>query len=193
MIRRAEPKDIDDIFFLYQRYALNVNNVDDPFYIQKVQKEGFTIDLNDRNDLANRIQNSLIFNVFVKTNQILGYIDINKEIYFPEEADNIVWLDKEAKNEYFHGEKSVALHHIVVNPEYKGRGIGRKLLKHSEDELRIKGYKYLFAIITTGPVKNFPSTAFHNKMGFKKVCETKPIDLFGLKNYESELYLKNIS
>jgi len=192
MIRKAKVEDLEQIYPLYKRYALDISKVNDISYSSKIQKEGFFIDLSDKEDCKKRIRSSLIFNVLEDNKKIVGFIDINKEIYFPEEAPNIVWLNKEAKFEYFKGKNSTVLHLIAVEPRYRGKGVADELLQNSEEELKKKGYKNIFAIVTTGPLKNNPSISFHNKMGFKKVCETKPIDLFGLKDYESVLFRKTI-
>ena len=192
MIRRAQESDLDQIYFLYRQYVLDVNKINDSSYVSKVEKEGFTIETSDKEDLLNRIKNDVIFNVFEQDGQIVGYIDFNKEVYFPEEAENIIWLDQKTKEEYFQEERSIVLHYIAVDLKHTKRGIARELLQKSEEELRSKAYRYLFAIITTGPVKNYPSIRFHEKMGFTRVCKTLPIELFGIKNYESELYKKGI-
>lgn len=151
-----------------QRVVGNVNKLGDPDYESKVQKEGFTISTGATN-LLTRIKTSRIFNVYENQGKTIGYIDIDKEIYFPEQAKNIIWFNKTLKDIYF-------------------QGIAKELLMSAIKELRRSEFEHLFSIITTGPVKNFPSISFHTKFGFTKICETKPINLFGLKNYESALF-----
>lgn len=191
MIRKANVKDLKQVKRLHDLYVLDVSRLSNPNYIAKVKKEGFTVSPG-KSDLSRRIHESQIFDVYEIDGKIAGYIDINKEVYFPEEADNIVWVDPKLKTLYFKGKDTTCLHHIAVLPEHKKKGVASKLFKNSLEKLRTKGVKYLFAIITTGPVANKPSIVFHQKMGFIKACETKPIDLFGLKNYESVLFYRKI-
>lgn len=191
MIRKAAAEDLEEIQKLHGQYILDISKVNDPEYGAKVQNEGFTVSSGE-SDLLKRIQESLIFNVSIVDGRLAGYIDINKEIYFPEDAENIIWLNTDLKNVYFHQEDSIKLHHIATSPDFRGKGIASELLNKSLEELKEKGYKHLFAIVTTSPLTNNASIAFHEKMGFKKVCITKPIDLFSLKNYESLLFYKQI-
>jgi len=191
MIRRATQEDVKEIQQLHDKYVLDISKINDPEYCVKVQKEGFTVS-SGGNNLLKRIQESVLTNVLIVDEKLSGYIDINKEIYFPEDAENIVWLDSKLKNVYFHQNDSITLHHIATSPDFRGKGVASRLLNNSLSELKEKGYKHLFAIITTGPLTNNASIAFHKKMGFKKVCVTKSIDLFGLKNYESQLFYKEI-
>lgn len=191
MVRKATSEDLEQIQKLHDQYILDISKVYDPEYGTRVQKNGFTVS-SEENNLLKRIQESLIFNVSVVDEKFAGYIDINKEIYFPEEAENIIWLDLESKNVYFHRDDATVLHHITVSPNFKGKGIASELLNKSLEELKKKSYRHLFSIVTSGPLTNCASILFHTKMGFKRVCVTKPIDLFGLKNYESLLFYKQI-
>jgi len=194
MIRKAQPDDIEQIKQIYFHYLLDTDQINEQNqdYIAQVEQTGFTVSPG-KTDLLNRIKQSQIFNVLERNDKILGYIDLNKEIYFPEKATNISWTDQNLKSTYFHDQDSIALHHIAVLPEFKQQGFANKLFDHAMLQLKELRKKHLFAIVTTGPVVNKPSIIFHQKMGFKQVCQTAPIDLFGLKGYESVLFYRKIS
>jgi L-amino acid N-acyltransferase YncA len=192
MIRKAVPNDLEQIYRLYQNYSLDTTKVTDSNYAANVQRDGFLIALESKKDIADRIQNDFLFTVFEEDGKVAGFINVNKEIYFPEEANNIIWFDKALKKQYFHDDTSIVLHQIIVDETYKGKGIGKKLLEESIQTLRTASYKDLFSIVTLGPVTNCASILFHTKNGFGRVCVTMPIDLFGLKNYQSLLFHKRI-
>lgn len=193
MIRKATLDDLDLIYSLYKSYSLDISRIDDPEYATYVQMNGFLIDLENKQRFEERIKNNLLFNVFYQSREILGFVVVNKEIYFPKEADNIIWFDKRLKDAYFHSDKSTVLHEIIVDRYHTRKGIGSQLLEFSIKKLGGLGYTDLFSIVATGPLTDCPSILFHTKSKFKRACVTKPIDLFGLKNYESLLFHRDIT
>lgn len=192
MIRKATPGDIDQIWKLHEDYILDVNRALESDYSAQVQSRGFIAAEFSKEDVLTRIKKSHIFYVYEDGGKILGLIDINKEIYFPEEADNIIWLTLELKYKYFHGDKSITLHYIAVDAKAKGKNIARQLFSEASHQLSEEGYKDLFSIVTIGPLTNCPSIIWHAKQGFHRACVTMPIDLFGLKNYTSLLFHRSI-
>ncbi len=192
MIRKALPSDSKKLWLLKQAFVLDVSKVDDISYCTQIQHDGFFISSETEKEHKARITNSSIFNVYEKNNQPVGLIDINREIYFPEQADNIIWFDQKLKQTYFEDEQSIALHQIVVAKEHQGKGIATGLFQASIRELFNLKIKHLFSIVTTGPVTNCPSILWHTAMGFNRACVTSPIDLFGLKNYSSLLFYKQV-
>lgn len=192
VIRKALLTDVDRVWELKQNIILDVSRVNDLRYSSKIQSEGFIVSENSKEEVRDRINSSTIFYVFEEEGQIKGFIDINKEIYFPEEVDNIFWLDKNLKTEYFHGAKSTALHLIITNDKARKKGVASELLQNAIGRLKSMNIKHIFSIITTGPVTNCPSIIWHTKMGFERVCLTSPIKLFGLDGYTSLLLCKNI-
>ncbi|PIS22871.1 hypothetical protein COT49_03120 [candidate division WWE3 bacterium CG08_land_8_20_14_0_20_40_13] len=192
MIRKAMINDIENIWKLHEDFRLDVSMVNDNDYLAKSQGNGFIVSDSTKEEIKKRIEGSLLFNVWEEDGKIVGLIDVNKEIYFPEEADNIIWLDKDLKSEYFHGNEGITLHYVAVDENYRGKGIATSLYKNSLETLKGKGYKHLFSIVTIAPVTNCPSIIWHTKMDFKRACVTMPIDLFGLKDYMSLLFYRPI-
>ena len=64
-IKKAKPQDIKKIWSLYQAFVLDNTKVENKTYAAKVQKQGFTLGLNDQKGLLKRIRTSQIFNVMV--------------------------------------------------------------------------------------------------------------------------------
>lgn len=192
MIRKATPNDIDQVWKLHADYILDVSRASESYYGAQVQSRGFIVADLTKEDILTRIQKSHIFNVYEGAGNILGLIDINKEIYFPEEADNIIWLTPELKEKYFYDDKSITLHYIAVDTQAKGKNIAKQLFDGALNQLVQEGCKDLFSIVTTGPLTNCTSIIWHTKMGFSRACVTLPIGLFGLKDYTSTLYHKKL-
>ena len=193
MIRKAFLSDSKKLWSLKRAFVLDISKVGDISYCTQLQQDGFFVSNETENEHKARITNSTIFNVYEKDEKPVGLIDINHEIYFPKEADNIIWLDQKLKIIYFEDERSVALHQIVVDKKYQGTGIATEMLQTAVKELINHKIKQLFSIVTTGPVTNCPSIVWHTAMGFERACVTNPIDLFGLKNYTSLLFYKNLN
>ncbi len=57
---------------------------------------------------------------------------------------------------------------IYLRPEFRGKGIGRKLYTALENILRMQGYHVSYAIITS---ENTASLAFHKSMGYSMLAE----------------------
>lgn len=193
MIRKATPDDLETIFSLYEANSLDISRITDPVYATKVQRDSFLIALEDKNEMLDRIQSNLLFLVYETEGKVVGFININKEIYFPEDADNIIWFDDSLKKSYFHSDTSITFHEIIIDREYKGQGIGKKLLDESLKTLKEKQYTDLFSIVAFAPVTNCASLLFHERNEFQRACVSMPFDLFGLKNYMSLLFHKQIN
>ncbi|WP_207910928.1 GNAT family N-acetyltransferase [Paenibacillus albiflavus] len=54
---------------------------------------------------------------------------------------------------------------IIVNPEYRGRGIGKRMLEYSQDYLTSKGLKSLYS---SSQVNESEPQKWHRKMGFEE-------------------------
>ncbi len=188
MIRKATPDDLESIYSLYKANSLDITNLVDPTYATKIQRDGFLLDLEEKSDILERIQTNTIFNVYELEGNVVGFININKEIYFPEDSDNIIWFDNDLKNKYYHRDSSITLHEILISQTHKEQGIGKQLLENSLQILKEMDYTDLFSIVVFAPLTNCASVLFHAKNGFERACVSMPTDLFGLKNYQSVLF-----
>ncbi len=192
MIRKAIPSDIDQIWQIHSSYILDTTQTGDPTYTTTVQKQGFLLDLETKNEFGSRITNDTSFFVWDESNVVLGFIDINKEIYFPQEADNIIWMEEGLKENYFNDPRSTVLHTIAVKSDQKEKGIASRLLIHTIRELKKQDYQKIFSIVVFGSVTNCPSLLFHSRHGFRRACVSMPMDLLGIKNYQSLLFVKDL-
>lgn len=192
MIRSAVKNDVDSVYRIYKQHTLDISKIDDSEYLNSVQKNGFYLDLSSKQDIANRLEKSEMYMVSENNDDVDGFIDVNKEIYFPREATNAHWMNSDIKINYYDGLMSITLHLIAVEKSKCGNGIASALYQNAENRLRKKGYEYIFSIISSGPVLNCASLLFHTKNGFKRACVTAPLPLFGFDNYESILLYKDL-
>lgn len=193
MIRDAAATDLENIYRLYQSHFLDLSKLDNRPYTSEIQKTGFMLGLETVEDIKERIKKDHIFRVFEQAGDIFGFINVNQEIYFPEDATNAVWSNLKAKEEYFRSQNSITLHTIAVSKDHYHQRIATDLLNSCIVDLKAQGFTNLFSITMLGPVADNASIGFHTKVGFSKVCVTKPADLFGIKNYESVLFCKELA
>lgn len=86
--------------------------------------------------------------VFEEEGQVLGY----SYACAPFERAAYGWLAEPA---------------IYVDPEARGKGIGRKLYEALERILQLQGYQRLYVVITS---ENMASVAFHEAVGYTHVA-----------------------
>lgn len=192
MIRKADLSDLDQIWEINTSYFLDIAKLNNSDYVTLMQKQGLLLELETKTEFGSRINTDTLFSVYEQDEKILGFIDINKEIYFPKEADNIIWLKDGLREHYFDDPKSTVLHTIAVKRENMGKGIASQLLEYAVSELKKQQFKNLFSIIVFGSLTNCSSLLFHSKNGFRRACVSMPMDLFGIKNYQSLLFVKNL-
>ncbi|MBI2797775.1 hypothetical protein HYX70_00560 [Candidatus Saccharibacteria bacterium] len=112
IIRPAEAHDVDHIQALHDKYVLDVTKSGDPAYGAEVQQRGFTVSAEEAS-AGDRMKISKLLRVAEEDGDVVGYIDISKEEYFPEDADNIEWFSKDLKNIYYNDDTALTLHHIA--------------------------------------------------------------------------------
>lgn len=72
---------------------------------------------------------------------------------------------------------------IRVLPEFRGKGLGKKLLTLCEEKLKKEGYE---ALISSSERSNAEGNAFHHKMGFE------PIGMLQMIYGEENFYCKSL-
>jgi ribosomal protein S18 acetylase RimI-like enzyme len=189
MIRKARPEDLENIFAIYQKVALDRTKLQDLNYQAKIQKEGFLLGLDNKEIYGSLIKEAHSFLVAEENGEITGYIIADhREKYYDDEYKT--WFDPEAKNLYYNDPCSMSIAAIAVSPGCSQRGIATALLKELENKLKSENFKYLYSIATLAPVTNSPSIIFHTKNGFKRIAMGKPRTLFNLDSYSGVLFYK---
>lgn len=57
--------------------------------------------------------------------------------------------------------------YVYIEPRFHGRGVGRRFYELLEEALFFMGYVHVYALVTE---ENAPSCAFHEAMGYEKMC-----------------------
>lgn len=190
-IHKARENDLEQIYKLYLSNCLDREKLTDADYKSKVQQNGFLLGLDTQEDIQKLFKTSEIFLVCEVDEELAGYIISSSEQEYKDD-ENKVWFDINAKETYYK-ENSISIYEINVNNKYAGSGIGSELLKRFEEEVQKLRFKYLFSVVTISPVTNIPSLTFHEKNSFVRLAMGKPTKLFGINNYSSILYVKDLT
>jgi len=170
MIRKADLSDLDQIWEINTSHFLDITKLNNSDYVTLMQKQGLLLEMETKTEFGSRINTDTLVSVYEQDDKILGFIDINKEIYFPKEADNIIWMEDGLREHYFDDPKSTVLHTIAVKKGNMSKGIASQLLENTISELKLQQFKKLFSIIVFGSLTNCSSLLFHSKHGFKRAC-----------------------
>jgi len=189
MIRQANTSDYKDIKEIKSVLAFTTSKLDDSHYKEEIERLGFLIPgeytLEDHeNDLKK------IFLVYEDDGKTHGYLRID-EAQEMSKSDKTIWLLPELKDIYF-SSPHANIGGIAVSPTAGRHGIGTELLNTAEQKLKEKGISHLFSFVIISPITNIPSKNFHEKNGFQKAAEATAPEMFGLKNFKSTLYYKNL-
>ena len=143
MIRKAELKDSERICEIYNHYILNTAIT---FETEPVTPDEIRLRIEE-------ISEEYPYYVYEEDGKVAGYCYLNK------------WHKRAAF-------KTTVENSIYLDPEYRGRGIGKRLLNHlimNADTDRIHS---IIACIT---LPNEGSVCMHEKAGFKKVSFLKEV------------------
>ena len=192
MIRKATQQDISGLYQVYKTVALDWDRLADKKYKRKIQTAGYLFGIESEQELAKELNSALFGLVYNDDNHLKGYVLLNQETYFPEDAPNAIWIKPETKNDFFQKNRMATLYYVAVNPAYRREHIGTKLIREAEQRLIKQGVKCVYLIIQIHPIINAASVSFHAKLDYEAVCITSPIDM-RFKNYMSMLMYKQLS
>lgn len=181
VIRNARIDDIDQIIEICNQQ--NIKNKNDINH-KNIGKSGFLIKSKTKEQLLNFINNQEFYLALIcqRNQQVIGYLTGYDLIEFKniDFRNKILSLvdDKNNPRKIFYYDQ------IAKNPDSKN--VGKPLLLAMIEHLKIKGYKDIFCQIVHQPFNNQASIKFHEKLGFKLVCEiTEDIDQI---NFTKGLY-----
>jgi N-acetylglutamate synthase-like GNAT family acetyltransferase len=191
MVRKARESDYDSIITLRNSYLLDRDQLMNPDYTAKLQREGFLIRNYTKTDFMEDLQNELY--VYEINGEVVAYIRIEHKIDSDFQYDRLnVWMNNDYKDVYFNEAHHVELGSICVKKELQESGVLKELLQTVINDLKDKGAKHLFSSIVYGPVINTFMMAFHEECGFEKVCLTTSSNMNDMQNYQGMLYVKNL-
>ncbi len=171
--------------------SLNRELLYDKNYRYRIQKEGFLLGLDTKDDLQQFISDDNLFLVYENDHQLRGYLMIDYKKDFLDDEYKM-WFDGNGKHLYYDLSLGASLNTVAVDRSSREKGIAFQLLSEAEQQLKKTGVKNLFSIITSAPITNCASLLFHTKMGFNRLAVSKPRKMFELDNYCSTLLYKAI-
>ncbi len=190
-IRKATIEDLDPIFAIYQRVALDRSKLGDVSYESQVQKNGFLLGLESKDDYQQLIHEAYQFLVAEDNGSLLGYIIADhREKFYDDEYKT--WFDEELRGIYYTSSHAMTVAGIAVDPNSDKKGVATQLLQILEQQLIAEGFTHLYSIITLAPLTNCPTIVFHSKNGFKRIAMGRPRPLFDLENYSGALLSKSL-
>lgn len=193
MIRNAIKKDVEGIFKIYEKVKLDRSKIGHIDYETSIQKNGFLLGLDTKENLLKEIVESYKFLLKEEDGEILGYLiaDHSEDQKFYDDEYK-TWFFPELKDLYYNNSKGMTIAAVAVNPEVSGKGVATELLKALEEKLKKENYEYLFSIVTLAPLTNCPTIIWHTKNGFKRFAMGAPRRLFELDNYSAVLLFKKL-
>lgn len=147
-IRKAVPKDIEQASLLYDKVTLYLeNNINYPSWIHKVYPSSETAEKG--------IRDGSLF-VCEADGKLVGVFLLNTD---PDgDYSEGAWTAEIAEGEY------MVIHALAVDPEHKGQGIGKRMVKFCLDYAKENGYR---AIRLDAVPKNTPARRMYESMGFR--------------------------
>jgi N-acetylglutamate synthase-like GNAT family acetyltransferase len=191
LIRSAQIDDLSKIFEIYTSSTLKRDLLYDRGYRYRIQKSGFLLGLDTKESLGLLIDDAHFFLVAEDENEIQGYLIADHNDKFIDDEYK-TWFDPEIKELYYNSNNVMSVHTLAVHPSYKGKGVASHLISNLVLKLKEEGIKYLFSIVTLGPLTNCASLLFHTKRGLKRLAMGSPRTLFDLENYSSVLMYKEL-
>jgi len=146
---KCEEEDLEKLRELsYETYYETFKNMCSKGVMEKYLNDAF-----DQKKLLNELNNqNTVFYFVYKDNIIAGYIKLN---------------EFNAQNNIY-GDDSMELERIYVKKEFKGKGLGKYLLKKSTEFAKEKNKTFLWVGVWE---KNKEAIEFYGKNGFRKFGE----------------------
>ncbi len=171
-IRKATKDDFDQVLELYNKiHTEEENGRTSTGWVRNIYPSDQTIcDSLSRSDLF----------IAETDEKIVGAVILNQiqdEIY-----ENAKWQFSAPENQI------MVMHTLVVDPEQKGKGIG-KTIEHFYEEYALKNACHFLRIDTN--VKNLPARNLYKKLGYKEIG-VAPCTFNGIKNIDLVLLEKKI-
>ncbi len=183
----------DSDYAAYERlnkiYRFDCNKQNNKKYLSLVKNTGFLVgDPVTKSFLKTVILSECALN----KGKVVGISRVERMTSKMASKESILtWLGNENLKKKFHDEKGWLIGLILVDPEYKGKGIAKLLVKRIEDYAMKNKCEDLFSYVATKP-NNFPSLKLHQNLGYQIVAIYNARESFGILNYQSKLFYKHI-
>ena len=190
-IRQVKATELAELLQLINSNVIDPVRIADKDYISKLASEGFLVGKLHEDEIKKMLDR--IFLVVTSKQRIIGYLRIDEEIDVDfKELDMqgmVDWVHTDFKK-YYYQLPHYEIGGVLVTKEFSRKNIGAFLLYKAMGMLKYKNLKYLFSFVPVSPVRNEPSLKFHLKNGFKVIAKLQPLELWGMKHYQSVLLMK---
>jgi GNAT superfamily N-acetyltransferase len=190
-IRQVKATELAELLQLINSNVIDPVRINDKDYISKLSSEGFLVGKVHEDEIKRMLDR--IFLVVTSKQRIIGYLRIDEEIDVDfKELDMqgmVDWVHTDFKK-YYYQLPHYEIGGVLVTKEFSRKNIGASLLYKAMEMLKYKNLKYLFSFVPVSPVRNEPSLKFHLKNGFKVIAKLQPLELWGMKHYQSVLLMK---
>lgn len=190
-IRQVKATELDDVLQLINANVLDPFRIADKEYVAESGKDGFLIGKLRPEDIKKMLDR--VFLVVTSKQKIIGYLRIDEDIdadFKDLDMQGMVdWVHTDFKK-YYYQLPHFEIGGVLVSKEFGRKNIGASLLYKAMEILKYRNLKYLFSFVPVSPVRNEPSLRFHLKNGFKVIAKLQPLELWGMKHYQSVLLMK---
>jgi L-amino acid N-acyltransferase YncA len=181
VIRNARIDDIDQIIEICNQQNIKNKNINNQ---KNIGKSGFLITKKTKEQLHHLISNQDFYLalVYERNNHLIGYL-IGFDLIEHNSADfqNQILSYSQHKKQ-----PRKIFYYDQIAKSLDSKNVGSSLVLAMIEHLKNKGYKEIFCQIFHQPFNNQASIKFHEKLGFKLICEiTEDIDQI---NFTKGLY-----
>jgi GNAT superfamily N-acetyltransferase len=189
MVRKAKEEDYQSIITLRESYILDREQLHNPDYLSRIQKEGFLIRSYSKTDFLSDLNNTFL--VHEEDGKLIAYLRIENSIDSDFQYDRLnVWMNNDYKDIYFNESNHAEIGAIGVAKEYLNTDVLKDLLDSAIEQLKVNGCKYLFSSVVYAPIVNMYALFLYEECGFEKVCLTTSANMNDMVDYQGLLYVK---
>ena len=186
-----EFKDSDYLTYkkLNKIYRFDCKKQNDSGYLSRIEKNGYLVGSPVNKSFWKKVIFSRCALINGKVVGITRVEEMTSKMENPK--SKLTWLGSLSLKKKFLNEKGRLIGVVLVDPKYKRKGIAKLLFQEIETHAKKNKCEDLFSWIVTKPF-NKPSFMFHQKLGFKIVAIYDAKESFGIFDYQSKLFYKQI-
>ena len=187
--RKPNKADLEIYNRIYNSYRFYPEKQNDKLHVEQLSETGFLVGdpVSDDN-----WKKAIYTECALIGGKVAGLIRVEKfSSEMCSEHFKLEWLGTYRQWKCFTKESELELGVIIVDSKFKGKSVAKILLERLFKFMRKNKNKYLYSWVVTNP-ENKPSISFHKKMGFREIAVYSADESFGIKNYQSKLFLKEL-
>jgi len=190
MIRPATLPDYEAIAGIQQSLALDTTKLEDSDYVERVQQDGFLLNLDiNQETFAANVANYIVGET--DEGKIGGFLRLDDEQEMAQD-ERPQWFNPYLAAVYW-SLPHANIGKVAVLPSATRQGLGTQLLARAEQLTRERQIPWLYAYVAYKPITNHASIAFHERNGFHALALEQPQSAYNMQDYQGMLYDKKLS